>query len=87
MKNAIEVTIDSAGRLVIPKQIRELLGLYPGVPWELSVRDQSLEMVPKPISVRIEKRGKLHVAVPLAKSSLLEQETVKETTRRLRERD
>jgi AbrB family looped-hinge helix DNA binding protein len=40
----MHVSIDSAGRVVVPKQIREELGLTPGTPLEIEVVDGHLEL-------------------------------------------
>ncbi len=38
------VSIDSAGRVVVPKRLRDELGLSPNVPLELDVVDGHLEL-------------------------------------------
>jgi AbrB family looped-hinge helix DNA binding protein len=40
----MHVTIDSAGRVVVPKQLRDELGLTPEVPLEIDVVDGHLEI-------------------------------------------
>lgn len=49
----MRATIDSAGRLVVPKRIREELGFAPGSELELTVVDGHLE-VAVPSRVRVE---------------------------------
>lgn len=44
----MDVTIDKAGRLVLPKQVREQLGLCAGDDLELSVIDDTVTLKPKP---------------------------------------
>jgi AbrB family looped-hinge helix DNA binding protein len=61
------VTIDAAGRLVIPGPIRREAALEPGVPLEVRWRDGIIEIEPQPIRVAIEKRGRLLVAKPKGK--------------------
>ncbi len=56
-------TIDHAGRLVIPKHVRDAAGIHPGVPVEVRFRDGRIEIEPAPIPVRIEVRGGVAVAV------------------------
>ena len=36
MLNAMQTTIDAAGRIVVPKALRQELGLGPGVPIEIT---------------------------------------------------
>jgi AbrB family looped-hinge helix DNA binding protein len=49
----MRTTIDAAGRLVVPKPLREQLGFAPGVELELSAVDGRLEVV-VPSRVRVE---------------------------------
>jgi AbrB family looped-hinge helix DNA binding protein len=77
-------TIDSAGRLVIPKEAREQAGLRPGMPLEVRVRDGRIEIEPAPLDVTVEKRGRFHVAVPKAKVPALTDEVVERTRRSVR---
>jgi AbrB family looped-hinge helix DNA binding protein len=49
----MRVTIDAAGRLVVPKPLRERLGLVPGVELEMEAVDGHLE-VSVPSRVRLE---------------------------------
>jgi len=43
------VTIDRSGRLVIPKVLRDELGIEPGQPLRASVHDGRLELEPDPV--------------------------------------
>ena len=78
------VTIDSAGRLVIPKSIRDQVGFTPDLPLEISVRDGRVEIEPAPRVVEIVKKGRVHVAVPVDESHPLTEATVESTRQRLR---
>src|SRR5947207_1519111 len=57
-------TIDSAGRLVIPKDVRREAGLRSGMPVEVIARNGRVEIEPAPLPVRLVKKGRLLVAVP-----------------------
>jgi AbrB family looped-hinge helix DNA binding protein len=60
----MKTTMDGAGRLVVPREIRRLSGWRPGIPLEVSWRDGRVEIEPAPTPVRLEQRGALLVAVP-----------------------
>jgi AbrB family looped-hinge helix DNA binding protein len=77
-------TIDSAGRLVIPREARQQAGLLPGMPLEIRVRDGRIEIEPAPLNVRIVKRGRLSVAVPAKPTRALTADAVQQTRRALR---
>lgn len=49
-------TIDKAGRIVVPKALREGLGLPDGGEVDLVERDGILELSPAPVEVRVEQR-------------------------------
>ena len=65
--NAMKTALDSAGRLVIPKALRQALGLKPGQALEIRAGDGRLEIEIAATPMRLEKRGKGLVAVPQAK--------------------
>ena len=77
-------TIDSAGRLVIPKEARDQAGLRPGMPLEVRVRDGRIEIEPAALDVTIQKRGRFRVAVARTAVAALTNETVERTRRTLR---
>ena len=62
MDSTIPVTIDAAGRIVIPKRIRDAAGLVPGEALSVRVRDGRVEIEPAPRQVKIVKRGAVRVA-------------------------
>jgi AbrB family looped-hinge helix DNA binding protein len=64
MLATMKTTIDGAGRVVVPKALRQSLGLRPGSEIEITVSDGRIEMEPAPVEVRLERRGRLMVAVP-----------------------
>jgi len=75
------VTIDAAGRLVIPVEIRREAALQPGIPLEIRVREGVIEIEPQPLAVSLKKKGRLLVAAPAAAVPPLRASVV-ETTRR-----
>lgn len=77
-------TMDSAGRLVIPREIRREAGLEPDTPLEVRWRDGVIEIEPQPLAVKLEKRGRLLVAVPRAKVPALTTDMVERTRRKIR---
>ena len=60
----MKTTIDHAGRLVVPKKIREQAGIVPGSELTIRVVDGRIEIEPAPLNVRFVKRGSLTVALP-----------------------
>jgi AbrB family looped-hinge helix DNA binding protein len=56
--------MDSAGRLVIPKKIREEAGLKPGALLDISCREWQIEIQPASMRVRFLRRGRFMVALP-----------------------
>jgi len=86
MPSAKTLTIDAAGRLVIPKTIREKAGLRPGEALEIRYRDGHVEIQPAPTPVRIEKRGRVAVAVAEERLPALSAEEVEQTRDALRNR-
>jgi AbrB family looped-hinge helix DNA binding protein len=60
----MKTTIDLAGRLVIPKQIRQEAGLRPGMPLDVRWRAGRIEIEPAPLPVKLVRKGRLLVAIP-----------------------
>lgn len=80
--------MDSAGRLVIPVEVRRLARLAPGTPLEVRWRDGVIEIEPRPIAVELKRKGHLTVAVPRERVAPLTAEMVdkvRETVRDERE--
>jgi AbrB family looped-hinge helix DNA binding protein len=82
----MKTTIDGAGRLVVPKKIREAAGILPGSELTIRVADGRIEIEPAPLEIRLVKRGPLTVALPRKRVSPLTPEVVEETLDRLRRR-
>jgi AbrB family looped-hinge helix DNA binding protein len=79
-------TIDGVGRLVIPKEIREAASLSPGTLLAIRYVDGRIEIEPEPRAVRIVRRGRVHVAVPVEDGESLDDDVVRATMRTTRER-
>lgn len=82
----MKTTIDGAGRLVIPKEIRRQAGLQAGVRLEVRYREGRVEIEPALVPVTLVRRGRLVVAEPDKAVPPLRGEEVEQTRRRLRER-
>lgn len=54
----MKATIDAAGRIVVPKPLRQALGLKAGQPLEIRAGDGRLEIEIAPTPMRLKKRGK-----------------------------
>jgi AbrB family looped-hinge helix DNA binding protein len=80
----MKATIDAAGRIVVPKPLRQALGLKPGQLLEMRAGDGRLEIEIVPTSVTLKKRGKGMVAVPDTELPPLTAEQVRETLERVR---
>jgi AbrB family looped-hinge helix DNA binding protein len=80
----MKTTIDSAGRLVIPGDLRREAGLQPGAPLEVRLRDGRIEIEPAPLPVKLVRKGRLLVALPESRVGPLRRETVERTRRTLR---
>jgi AbrB family looped-hinge helix DNA binding protein len=79
-------TIDHAGRVVIPKAVRESAGLKPGAPLEIAYRDGRVEIQPVRRPVKLVRKSGLLVAMPPPGTPKVTGEQVLETILELRER-
>jgi AbrB family looped-hinge helix DNA binding protein len=77
-------TIDSAGRLVIPRDIRREAGLKPGMPLSVAWRNGTVEIQPASLPVKLVRRGRLTIAIPESDVSVLTGEAVERTRGQLR---
>lgn len=80
----MRTTIDVAGRIVVPKALRDELGLTGGEELEIVVRDGRLEVETPPIAMHLERRGAVMVAVPDEVVVPLTAAMVRETLERTR---
>ncbi len=78
-------TMDRAGRLVIPSDVRREAAIEPGTPLEVRWRDGVIEIEPKALPVRLVRRGRFLVAHPLAAVPALKSSTVEKVRRQLRD--
>ena len=84
MINTIRTTIDAAGRIVVPKAMREALDLKPGQTLEIRAGDGRLEIEAAATPMSLRKRGKGMVAVPEKDLPELTAAEVRETLERIR---
>lgn len=80
----MKTTIDAAGRVVIPKALRERLGLAGGRAVEIREREGRLEIEPAPTPMTLVRRGRARAAVPARKLPPLTDEIVRDTIEQLR---
>lgn len=83
-RSHMKVALDSAGRIVVPKSLRQALGLKPGQALEITAGDGRLEIEIAATPVRLKKVGKGVVAVPDAELPALTADQVRETLERIR---
>jgi AbrB family looped-hinge helix DNA binding protein len=60
----MQTTIDSAGRIIVPKALRDAMGVKAGQALQLEVHDGRLEIAVAPTAMRLRGRGRRVVAVP-----------------------
>lgn len=80
----MRTTIDSAGRVVIPKDIRERVGLAGGQGVEITERDGLIEIEPAPTPMKLKRRRSGPVAVPQNDLPQLTDDMVRDTIERTR---
>src|SRR3954454_9270935 len=82
--NGMKSAIDAAGRIVIPKAIRERLGLSRGRVVEIREREGRLEIEPAVTPMTLVRRARGRVAVPAEKLPPLTDDLVRATVDRTR---
>ena len=80
----MKTTIDSAGRIVIPRDIRNAVGLTAGAMVEIDASDGVITIEPAPLRVKIVKHGRIFVAVPEENIETLSEDTVRAVRDKLR---
>lgn len=83
MKDTVTIAIDRAGRVVIPKEIRDAAGIEPGMPLVVTCREGRIEIEPRRRPVRIVKRGRLQVAISVEEGG---EPLTRDTVRRTQDR-
>ena len=80
----MQITIDKAGRLVVPEAVREEARLHPATRVRFRVRDGRIETEQLPLAIALERRGSVVAAVLEGERPLLSASDVEETAARLR---
>jgi AbrB family looped-hinge helix DNA binding protein len=80
----MRTAIDAAGRIVVPKALREALGLTAGQPLEIVERDGRLEIVSAPTPMRLVDEGDGVAAVADVEMPALTTAMVRDTLERVR---
>ena len=80
----MKATIDAAGRIVVPKALRQELGLNPGQLLDIRAGDGRLEIEILATPVQLKRRGQGVVAVPDTELPVLTADQVRETLERTR---
>ena len=80
----MKTTIDHAGRLVIPKDIRRESGIKPGMPLDVRWEKGAIAITPAPLPVKLERKGRLLVAVSAEAVAPLSTNTVECVRKKLR---
>jgi AbrB family looped-hinge helix DNA binding protein len=80
----MRTTIDAAGRVVVPKPLRDALGLSAGQTIEIRIADGRLEIDAATTPMRLARRGRGLVAVPGRRLPKLTAEQVRATLERVR---
>jgi AbrB family looped-hinge helix DNA binding protein len=80
----MRTTIDGAGRVVLPKALREALGLRGGQEIEVSLRDGGIQIEPVSTPMRLVKRRNILVAEPDVAMPRLTGDEVRDALERVR---
>ncbi len=80
----MKTTIDAAGRVVVPRKIRDAAQIEPGSELEVRLENGAIILEPAPVAVQLKRRGSLLVAQRESEGEPLTQETVNATLRAVR---
>ena len=80
----MRTTIDSAGRVVIPKAVRDEAGLDAGTEVEIAFRDGRIEIEPATVPMRLVKRPHGAIIEAEAEMPVLTTEDVRDVLERVR---
>lgn len=80
----MKTTIDAAGRLVIPKEVRRLAHIEPGMEFDVSWENGRIQLDPISTPMKLVREGHFLVAVPESDVPELTTELVDETLGTLR---
>ncbi|MGH8218393.1 MAG: AbrB/MazE/SpoVT family DNA-binding domain-containing protein [Steroidobacteraceae bacterium] len=82
--HAMKTTIDAAGRIVVPKALRQAFDLKPGQALEIRAGDGRLEIEIAATAMTLRRRGKGVVAVPETELPILTAAEVRDALERVR---
>lgn len=80
----MKTAMDHAGRIVVPKPLRQMLGFEPGQTLEIRADDGRVEIEAAATPITLQRRGKGVVAVPEANLPALTADQVRATLERVR---
>lgn len=81
----MSTTIDAAGRVVIPKRIRDAMGLTPETPIDFVYEDGRIVIEFEPADVEIRRVGRFKVLHSLTPRPPLTDEIIRETLEQVRD--
>lgn len=81
----MKTTIDRAGRVVIPKEVRRAAGLQPGDNIEVMLKDGDVVIRQVEAQMRLQREGRFSVIVPESSTEPLDEAIVQQTIDQLRE--
>jgi bifunctional DNA-binding transcriptional regulator/antitoxin component of YhaV-PrlF toxin-antitoxin module len=84
MRSPHLVAIDRAGRLVVPKALRDELGWEPRQPLRASVRDGRLQIEPEPIDAELVENDGVRVITPTEIGPVLTRDEVRKVVESIR---